>query len=415
MEKISFLFTGQGAQYIGMGKSLYEEYTVAKQTYEEASDVLGLDIGKLSFEGNIAELIKAENLQTALLTCSVAAFRSYMASVGITPNFVAGHSLGEYAALTCAGGVSFKDALNILKLRGRLSQNIIDKNTTGMTIVDNLSIEEISNVCKKATTPQNLVMINCYNGPNQAAIAGNNDIVQEVEGLLMDMDAQITPLMMSAPFHTPLMVEAAEELGAYLQGCEFFRLRYPVLSNIDGRPYGGGQDIAHKLKEQMINPVRWDKIMDYLLRYGTTVTVEMGPQGILSNLVGTYNKEIRSYCFGQRTERQEAIKFLNSQKELVKHIPSVVSKCLAAAAATPNKNFDESEYHVGVAIPYKTLQGIREKVLKNDGKMNTDDIKESLELLKIIFKTKQVDETEQKEWLIEILEETANPYLQYSW
>lgn len=412
MEKIAFLFTGQGAQYVGMGKSLYDEYAVARQTYEEAAEVLGVDIAKLSFEGSIGELSQAENLQAALLTCSVAAFRSYMASVGIAPHFMAGHSLGEYAALTCAGGIPFKNALGILKLRGRLSQKMIDENIGSMTIVDGIPIERINEICQNYSSDQGMVQVNCYNGPLQGAIAGHPDAVEEVEGQLMDLDAQITPLMMSAPFHTPSMAEAAEELEAYLKTCPFYRLRYPVIANVNGRPYGGPEDIAGKLKAHMISPVRWDKIMDYLKRYGATVTIEMGPQGILSNLVEPYIPNTRSYCFGQRAERREAIAFLNEQKELVKHVPTVVSKCLAAAVATPNKNHDEAAYTAGVVKPYKSLQNIREQVINNGGTMEPSQMKESLILLKEIFKTKEVDETEQQEWLYEILEETGNPYFE---
>lgn len=409
MEKIAFLFTGQGSQYIGMGKSLYDEFNIAKQTYEEASDVLGFDLKKVCFEGSISDLSKTENTQVALLTNSVSAFRVFTKEIGIRPQFLAGHSLGEYSALVCAGVLNFSDGLQIVRKRGLLSQEIINSDIGAMTIVDGLPIEVVQEECENYSTDSKFVKINCYNAPTQVTIAGHKELVEKIEERLLELDGQITPLLMSAPFHTPLMENAALQLKNELVKYTFKQSRYPIVSNGSVLPYSSPERISDQLVKQMTKQVRWKNTMEFLDRYGVTLAIEMGPQKILTNLVQLNNlDDMQSFCYGQREERNILTKHLLTQEDLMKHVPNVLTKCLAAAVSTPNSNYDEKEYCEGVEKPYNEILKMYDEIGDNEADFNQK--KKALELLKVIFNTKKVTQEEQDEWFNDIVEETGNTY-----
>lgn len=408
MEKIAFLFTGQGAQYIGMGKRLYDEFEITRQTFEEANDILGFDLAKMCFEGSISDLGKTENTQVALLTTSVSAYRVFTKEIGIQPNFMAGHSLGEYSALTCSGVLRFPDALRIVRKRGLLTQKIVDEDIGAMTIVDGLSRDVVAEECKKYSDSNKFVQINCYNAPTQVTIAGHKENVEKVEERLLELDGQITPLFMSAPFHTSLMQEAALELKDELMKYRFHQSRYPIISNGSMLPYSEPEKIPQQLVKQMVEQVSWEETMRFLDRYGVTLAIEMGPNKILSNLVQLNNLDIQSFCYGQREERNTVTKYLLSQENLLKHVPNVLTKCLAAAVATPNSNDNEEDYRRGVIESYNEIQSIYNKI--QDNEVDSDDMKNALELLKVIFDTKKVPQEEQYEWFNEIIEETGTMY-----
>lgn len=307
MEKIAFLFPGQGSQYVGMGQSFYKKYDIARQTFEEANDILGFDLVNLCFDGSITDLSQLENVSPALLTASVAYFKVYMQELGIVPQYTAGHSLGEYAALTCAGAINFTDALRIIRLRGLLTQEVAKMGQSGMTIIDGLAPEVIEAECQEYSTVEQIVGVSCYNSPLQAAISGHNAGIQKVEERSLELGATITPLLVSPPLHSPVLKDIVPKLAAELQKCTFSAFQWPVIANVTAKPYGDPSNINSLLTDQLVRPVQWINTLRYLKENGITIIVEMGPQNILTNLVTANLTGVETVCFDRKIERQAMI------------------------------------------------------------------------------------------------------------
>ncbi|WP_339305527.1 ACP S-malonyltransferase [Paenibacillus sp. FSL R5-0519] len=410
MEKIAFLFPGQGSQYVGMMKNFYDQYEIARQTYEEANHILGFDLAKMSFEGSLFDLNKPSNMQPALLTASVVAYRVYMEEIGINPQFCAGHSLGEYAALTCSGAMTFGDAVRITKRRGELTEFIADEADGAMTIIDGADEEMIRRACEQVSTDTAWSAISCYNASSQYAISGHQDSIEQVESILLDQDAQTTPLMMSAPFHSRLMEPAGEQLGVELAGYRFHPFKWPVVSNVTATPYTEAGRITGLLQRHLSQPVKWAQTMQYLKKHGVTLTIELGPKNVLSGLVELDKLGMKSFAYGQKEDRK-ALKELLDQAVVSRPRPTVVTKCMAAAVATPNRNWDQEQYQKGVVEPYKQIQQLQEELEAADQAPTTEQMKLSLEWLGTIFETKQVEQEERDDWFHQILDETGQYYL----
>jgi len=410
MEKIAFLFTGQGSQYVGMAKSFHDDYEIARRTFEEANDILGYDLAKLCFDGSLSELTRTENTQPALLTASVVAYRVYMQEVGLVPQFCAGHSMGEYAALTCAGALTFADALKVVRARGLFTKEVADSEVGGMTIVDGLPAEVVEEECRKLSTADQFVMVNCYNSPTQVAVAGHQALVEELESRLLDLDAQVTPLLMSAPFHTPLMQGVADQLRELLGSITLHNFRYPVIANVDARPYGEPKQIIDKLVRQTVSPVKWQDTMHFLRRYGVTHAIELGPKNVLTSLVTANTPETEALCFAQREDRKALQEIFPATHVLKKHVPTVITRCLATAVSTPNRNHDQAAYRAGVVEPYKAIQQIQDELEQTQAQPTEAQMMAALEMLESVFVTKQVPLVEQQESFYRILDETGTFY-----
>ncbi|WP_379155605.1 ACP S-malonyltransferase [Paenibacillus sp. sgz5001063] len=410
MEKIALLFPGQGSQYIGMGKSLHEEYAIARQTFEEANDVLGFDLSALCFDGSYSDLGKSRIVQPAMLTASISAYRVYMQEVGIEPEFSAGHSLGEYTALTAGGAISFADALRLVRQRGELTQLLIDRGEGAMSIIDSISMEELEQVCLEISPYGDELSISCRNAPKQAAISGQAAAVAAAEERIGQSGGVATPLFMSAPFHSPMMAEVAMKLKETLQSIPYYPLRWPVISNVTGRPYPSHSSIAEMLALQLIQPVQWQATMQYLKRFGVTTTIELGPKNVLSALVEENVSGTRAYSFDQRMDRQQLIGSLNAMEELKKHNPTFLGRCLAIAAATPNANDNQEAYRQGVLESYQRLEQMQEQTERSGVPLSYEQMRTALDLLLTILRTKRISEEEQQEWVHLLREETQTYY-----
>jgi len=392
MKKLALLFPGQASQYVGMGKSLYEKYDFIKDLFNEANQILNIDIKDLCFNGNLQELTKTENAQPAILLCSVAAYKVYQQQYGVEPAFVAGHSIGEISALTCIGAINFKDALKIVRKRGLFMKDALPENTGTMHAITNLDIETIENVCKKMSSPGNEVVVSNYNANNQYVISGLKENVIAVSNEIKNLGGRSIPLNVSAPFHSPYMESAAELFREELKKYNFNPFHIPVISNIDAQPYCDSSLISEKLVKQLVSSVQWIKTIQYFKEQEIGLAIELGPKEVLKNLSKTIYPGLHIYSYDQT----EDINTLN------KGFEHFINKCMAIAVCTPNKNWNNDEYNKGVSEPYKKIQQIVETLERDQKPPAVNDAKMALEMLLSVFETKKVT-TEEKEMRIKEL------------
>ncbi|WP_068774890.1 ACP S-malonyltransferase [Paenibacillus sp. FJAT-26967] len=413
MRKLVHVFPGQGSQYVGMGKEWYNSFPEARAVFEEANDTLTFDLTKLIFEGSQEMLTLTENAQPALLTVSVAAYRVYMQEVGIEPAYSAGHSLGEFSALTCAGVIMFPDALRIVRQRGIYMQEAAAEGTGSMCAVIGVSKERIEEECNSASAwnPDQMVVVSNYNSSEQIVISGHQEAVTRAAARLEEQGARVSFLKVSAPFHSPLMKTAAAKFEEELQNYSYHAFKWPVISNVTGLPYDSPDQVIVNLTAQMTAPVKWDLSMHYVHQKGVSVGIELGARNILTNLMKLNVKSVACYPLdkpGQLDIIREDLAVEIVEQRRKDKVNNVVTKCLTTAVCTRNRNWDQTEYERGVLEPYRKIQLLQEKLDApgETGSPTLSQMKEALDLLKLILDTKKVPATEQKERFQIILRDT---------
>ncbi|HXG68326.1 MAG TPA: ACP S-malonyltransferase [Blastocatellia bacterium] len=294
MTRTAFLFPGQGAQQVGMGKALYESIPVAREVFEKADEVLGMNVSGLCFAGPEEELRLTANTQPAILTVSVAALRA-LADRGVQADFVAGHSLGEYSALVAAGALKFEDAVAIVRKRGQYMQEAVPPGEGAMAAVLGCDLETLTEICREASSlgvcaPANL------NSPGQTVIAGHSAAVQRAAELAKEKGARRSVVLpVSAPFHCELMEPAARRLAPVLAETAFSDLQTPLVTNVDAKIITTGAEAKDALLRQVASPVRWSDSVKALSEQGVTRFIEIGPGRVLSGLVRQINRECQVF------------------------------------------------------------------------------------------------------------------------
>jgi [acyl-carrier-protein] S-malonyltransferase len=281
---VGFLFPGQGSQSVGMGKALFEAHSELRQVYAEATEVLGYDIAELCFNGPAETLNLTEHTQPALLVSSVAALR-VLESVGITPQAVAGHSLGEYTALVAAGGLTYRDAVAIVQKRGRYMAEAVPPGTGLVAALLGLSTDAVKEACREAASA-GIVQAANFNSPGQVVIAGEKPAVERAIELAKSKGCKkAVPLPVSVPVHTPLMQKAADRLAKELAAITWSDLRMPLINNAEARPIVNAGDIPASLVRQLPSSVLWEDSVTRMVSMGIKTFVEVGPGTVLTGLV----------------------------------------------------------------------------------------------------------------------------------
>ncbi len=292
MKKIAFIFPGQGAQYVGMGKDFAENYEVANDIFKRASDALGYDMKELCFEGPEEELKKTENTQPSILTASIAIYE-VLKQYGHLPEIVAGLSLGEYSALVAANAISFEDAVKVVKARGKYMQEEVPLGVGTMAAFVGLERSKVLESCEKASEFGVVEPAN-FNSPMQIVVSGEVKAVEKAVEIGKELGAKRALLLnVSAPFHSSMLKGAGEKLSIELDKVELNDFIYPVVANVTADYYDGTASIKKLLVDQVSSPVLWEDSVRKMIDDGVNTFVEVGPGKALSGFIKRISKEVQ--------------------------------------------------------------------------------------------------------------------------
>ena len=305
----AFVFPGQGSQKVGMLAAAHAEYQAVRDTFSEAAEALGSDLWGLVQSGPQEALNLTATTQPVLLTASVALWRAWQAQGGITPTLLAGHSLGEFSALVCAGSLGFADAVRLVRQRGEFMQTAVPVGQGAMAAIIGLDDDSINRICAEiAAEGEGEVAAVNFNSPGQVVIAGHTAAVERAGVALKAAGAKrALPLPVSAPFHTVLMRPAGEKLAQALATVPIAAPAIPVVHNVHGLPEADPERIRSLLVEQIYSPVQWTRCIEYMAATGIRQVVECGPGQVLGGLNKRINGELNSYSLEEPAGLQEAL------------------------------------------------------------------------------------------------------------
>ncbi|CRL63697.1 ACP S-malonyltransferase [Proteus vulgaris] len=307
MTDFAMVFPGQGSQTVGMLAELAEQYPIVTETFAQASDVLGYSLWDLVQNGPEEELNKTWKTQPALLAASVAVWRVWQEKQGKMPQMMAGHSLGEYSALVCAGVIDFAAAIKLVELRGQLMQEAVPAGTGAMYAIIGLDNDAIAKACEEAAQGQVVSPVN-FNSPGQVVIAGNKEAVERAGVLCKEAGAKrALPLAVSVPSHCALMKPAADKLAIALQEIEFKQPEIQVVNNVDVKAQTDANAIRDALVRQLYNPVRWTETVELIAEKGITQLLEIGPGKVLTGLTKRISKEMNAAAVNDITSLDVAL------------------------------------------------------------------------------------------------------------
>ncbi|MFT4768681.1 MAG: [acyl-carrier-protein] S-malonyltransferase [Glaciecola sp.] len=311
---LAFLFPGQGSQRVGMLAEAAEQFSEVAAVFEESSDALGFDLAALILSDESEQLNLTEYTQPALLAASVALWRTWIARGGVTPSAMAGHSLGEFSALCCAGALSLNDAVTLVRERGRFMQTAVPVGVGAMAAILGLDDGIVTETCEKVSSiTEGVVQAVNFNAPGQVVIAGNCTAVDDAIAALKEAGAKrAMPLPVSAPFHTSLMVPAGEKLAEVLAGVEISTPDIPVVHNVHAQTEKDPERIRQLLVQQISAPVRWTACVGRLQAMGAVQFVECGAGNVLGGLLRRIDRGLSCAYLEKPDDLQAAVKSLGT-------------------------------------------------------------------------------------------------------
>lgn len=292
MNKLAFIFPGQGAQVVGMGKDLYEHYPAAKKVFDTADEVLGKKVTKMCFEGPEEDLKQTINTQPAIVTMSIAALEAFKSKLNLTPHFTAGHSLGEYCAMFCSGVMDLKTTLKAIQKRAALMNKV---NKGKMVAVLNAPEGSIEKALKEASSEGYIDVAN-YNSPVQVVLTGDDKAIDKAGELLTQAGARrFVPLAVSGAFHSKYLNEASAEFGQFVKDLDITSASVPVVTNVDASATIAAEDFRNKMPRQISSSVHWTQTIENMIKNGVDTFIEFGPGKVLAGLNKKINPEVKTY------------------------------------------------------------------------------------------------------------------------
>lgn len=312
MNKIAIIFPGQGSQYVGMGKDFYERYESVKKIFQKADEILGYSLSKLIFEGPDNELRITKHTQPAIVATSVAIWTVLQEELELNPSFMAGHSLGEYSALTASGNIQFEDSIKLVKNRGIYMDDASTHSNGTMAAVLGINRDELEKICRKITNEGYLVQLANINSPSQIVISGVSEGIEFAGQSAKEAGAKkVIPLSVSGPFHSILMESAKVKLAPLVAEITIKSTNVPVVMNVTGKPESNQLEIRKNMVEQVISPVLWTDSIEWMISNGVDTFIEVGPGKVLSGLVKKINDKVNTISI-------ENVESLAIYKKLVK-------------------------------------------------------------------------------------------------
>lgn len=306
MAKFAFIFPGQGAQTVGMGKAMADAFPVVLDTFREADEALGFPLSEIIFEGPEEELRLTYYTQPAILATSIALYRVFQAE-GFNPAYTAGHSLGEYSALVAAGSMDFADAVRVVHARGKLMDEAVPAGQGAMSAVIGGDRSVILTVCEEVSGQIGTVELANINSPGQVVISGKAEAVSKAGDLLNEQGFRVIPLVVSGPFHSSLMQPAADKLIDVLDGITVRDAKIPVVANVSAKPVLSADEIRGALYEQVASSVLWEDSVNYMLEQGVDTFVEIGPGQVLTGLIKKINRRTPAFSISDPATYEKTI------------------------------------------------------------------------------------------------------------
>ena len=311
--KLGFVFPGQGAQTVGMGKDLYESFEEVRKIYDKSKEVTGIDVAKLTFESTEEELSQTKNTQIAILTMSLGILE-VLNKNGIDASYSAGLSLGEYAALIYSNIISLEDGLRIIQKRGEYMQSLVPEGSWAMAAVIGLPDEEVERICKEEIKNGFIVPAN-YNCPGQVAVSGDKVAITELLEKGKELGARkVVELKTSGPFHTEKLKDASDKLREELDKIEINKdFTKKVFKNLDAKEYTKEDDIKNILAKHVMSPVRFSKSIENMINQGVDTFIEIGPGKVLSGFIRKINKEVKVLNIQDKESLENTLKILKEE------------------------------------------------------------------------------------------------------